>query len=465
MTAVPRRHWRGAGVRVSLLNLALALFIASLLAGVIYVLTVRVLEGEVQDTVQAELQGLAEQFQRDGYPALVSAIRGRIGGADTDAVYLLADAFGRKITGNLDAWPPTLRTDGTWQTLSLYRENARDATLVGLRAFVLPGGIRLLVGRDMRARRALAGLVTRSLLVVGLVAAALVFATGQILSRVLVRRIAAVTRTSERIMAGDLAERVPISGSDDEFDRLARSLNDMLSRIEVLMTSMRMVTDSLAHDLKRPLTRLRSGLELAHRNAEPDSPNAEVLSQALVDVDAVLRTFNALLEIARADAGLEQTHFATLDLGALVGDLADIYTPLLEQQGVGLDSALASGCRIRGHRELLTQAIANVLENAARYAPAGSRLELALVDAGARVELSIADRGPGIPEAERTRVLERFVRLDDARSADGAGLGLSLVAAVARLHGATLRLLDNAPGLRVVLSFARDPSRGSSDVD
>lgn len=444
---------RGTSLRLALLNLVLALGIASLLAGVIYLLTIRVLEAEVQDTVRAELQGLAEQFRRDGYPALLGAIRGRVAGADTDAVYLLGDGSGRSIAGNLDAWPPTIRTDGSWQTLSLYRQNAREPTLVGLRAFVLPGGTRLLVGRDMRARRALSELVTRSLLGVAVIAAVLMFVVGQLLSRLLVRRIAAVTRTSDRIVDGNLAERVPVSGNDDEFDRLAQALNRMLDRIEVLMTGMRAVTDSLAHDLKRPLTRLRSGLELAQRKAVTGDADVELLERALGDVDGLLRTFNALLEIARAETGLEQQHFTRIDLCELVTSLVDVYTPLMEERRLALDVDLRPETSLRGHRELLTQAIANLFENAARFAPSGSRIEVAVAAHADRIELVVADHGPGIPAADRERVLERFVRLDDARSVDGAGLGLSLVAAVARLHGAALGLRDNGPGLRVVMAF------------
>jgi len=453
------RVFFGTRARIVTLNLALALVVATLLAWTIYLLTTRVVEGEVQNTVQAELQGLAEQLQRDGYLGLVTAIRGRVAGADTDAVYLMTDAFGETIAGNLEAWPPTVRLDGSWQTLELYRVNARRPTLVGLRAFALPGGIRLMVGRDMRARAALAQSITRSLALVAGVAAVLTFLAGFLLSRQLMRRIATVTGTSEKIMAGDLAERVPLSGSDDEFDRLARSLNQMLDRIETLMTGMRTVTDSIAHDLKRPLTRLKSGLELSLREANRDGVASEVVTQALVDVDGVLKTLNALMDIARAESGLGHEHLERLDLGELALSLADIYAPLLEHKGVELTTSLEGSAYIRGHRELLTQAIVNVLENAARFAPSGSKIALSLaraqINGRSTVELRIVDGGPGIPAGERERVLERFVRLDGARGGDGSGLGLSLVAAVAKLHGAELRLEDNEPGLRVVLTFDR----------
>jgi signal transduction histidine kinase len=438
-----------AGMRFMLLNLILALSIATLLAGTIYLLTVRVVEGEVQNTVEAELQGLAEQFERDGYAALVSAIRGRVGSGQIDAVYLLTDARGRRIAGNLAAWPPTIDADGRWQTLDLYRVDANEPTLVGLRAFVLPGDVRLMVGRDLSARAALARLITRSLFAVGLIAAAFTFIGGQLLSRFLMRRIATVSRTSRSIMEGDLSQRVPLKGSDDEFDGLARSLNEMLDRIETLMTSMRTVTDSIAHDLKRPLTRLRSGLELALRHT--DAAQSDALAQALVDTDAVLKTLNALMDIARAEAGLGQEHLEALDLGALATTLGEFYQPLLEEKQVTLDMAVASGCYVLGHRELLSQAIANLLENASRYSPHGGKVTLTLAAVNGRAHLTIADQGPGIPGPERTRVLGRFVRLDGARSDDGSGLGLSLAAAVARLHGAQLRLEDNGPGLRVVL--------------
>ena len=458
MTKFASKVVLGTRARIVALNLALALAVATLLAWSIYLLTIRVVEGEVQNTVQAELQGLSEQLQSDGYMGLVAAIRGRITGGDTDAVYLMTNAFGESIVGNLEAWPPTVRLDGSWQTLELYRTNARRPTLVGVRAFALPGGIQLLVGRDLRAREALARSITRSLAVVAAVAAALTFGAGFLLSRQLMRRIATVTGTTEKIMAGDLAERVPLSGSNDEFDRLARSLNQMLERIETLMTGMRTVTDSIAHDLKRPLTRLKSGLELALRNTERTPISPDVVTQALVDVDGVLKTLNALMDIARAESGLGHEHLEQLDVAELAASLADIYAPLLEHKGVELATSLAGGAYIRGHRELLTQAIVNLLENAARFAPSGSRLSVSVENSPGNVELRIADAGPGIPAEERQRVLERFVRLDGARSGDGSGLGLSLVAAVAKLHGAQLSLDDNEPGLRVVLRFERSVS-------
>jgi signal transduction histidine kinase len=213
--------------------------------------------------------------------------------------------------------------------------------------------------------------------------------------------------------------------------------------------------------LKRPLTRLKSGLELALNDADRHGAGTEVISQALVDIDGVLKTLNALMDIARAESGLGHEHLERLDLSELAASLSDIYAPLLEHKGASIATSLEGGAYIRGHRELLTQAIVNLLENAARFTPKGSVLSVAVARAGHTVDLRIADGGPGIPAGERERVLERFVRLDGARSDDGSGLGLSLVAAVAKLHGARLSLEDNEPGLRVVLTFDRSEVEGS----
>lgn len=445
-----------AGARFAALNAVIAILIAGLLSGATYVFAVRVIDTEVQSTVEAELRGLAEQFNRDGYAALVTAIRSRVTGSEPDAVYLLTDAFGRRMAGNLQQWPPVIVVDGRWQTLDLYREDSTTPTVVGLRAFVLPGGMQLLVGRDLKARSLLASLTVRTLLLIALIAAILMFIGGQLLSRYLMRRIATVVATTESIMAGDLNERVPEHG-DDEFDRLAHAVNAMLDRIELLMTTMRTVTDSVAHDLKRPLTRLRSGLELALHDSGENSPQGAALGQALVDVQSVQATLNALLDIARAESGLGHEHFEALDLATIASTIAELYEPLFEAKHMALDIHLAPDCRVDGHRELLSQAIANLLENASRYAPPNSHVALSLRAEGDQCVLSVDDHGPGIPAADRERVLARFVRLDDARSTDGAGLGLSLVHAVARLHGGTLTLDDNAPGqgLRAVMRLPR----------
>ncbi len=273
------------------------------------------------------------------------------------------------------------------------------------------------------------------------------------MARSMMRRIETINATSRDIMSGDLSRRIPTRGSGDELDRLAGSLNAMLDRIQSLMEGVRQVSDNIAHDLRTPLARLRNRLETAALPETDPPASRAALESALAEADALLGTFNALLRIARIEARERRAAFADVDLGELIGDVGELYEPLAEQKRQTLltDSSAAV---IVGDRDLLFQALANLLDNAIKYTPAGGNIRVGLSTAGAGVELTVADDGPGIPEAFRERVLRRFFRLDPSRPSGGSGLGLSLVAAVADLHGATLRLDDMRPGLKVTLRFA-----------
>jgi signal transduction histidine kinase len=275
---------------------------------------------------------------------------------------------------------------------------------------------------------------------------------GALIGRYSLRRVDAVRTTGEEIINGDLSRRVPLSGSGDEFDRLAATINEMLDRIDTLMTGMRLVTDSLAHDLRSPLTRAKSGIELALRQDHDAQSYKQALEQTGTELETILRTFEALINIARAEAGVNRLALSSLDLSALVSDVIEVYQPIAENAGLCMSSEIAPDIAIVGHRQLLGQAIANLLDNAIKFSPAGGRIQIS-VEGGSAPRLTVRDAGPGIPAPERDRVLQRFVRLDHSRGTPGSGLGLSLVAAVAKLHGARLELLDNEPGLVVTLEF------------
>jgi signal transduction histidine kinase len=284
---------------------------------------------------------------------------------------------------------------------------------------------------------------------------------GYWVSRRLLARIDNLSATTRTIMAGDLSGRLPVSGSGDELDRLAQSLNLMLGRIEQLMAGLREVSDNIAHDLKTPLNRLRNRVEEALREPYDEMAYRETLERTIEEADGLIKTFNALLSIARLEAGAAGDNRDTLDLSALVGDVAELYEPVAEERGITLKAKVDGPIAIRGDRQLLGQAITNLIDNALKYgAPAAQggngwapEVDIRAEVHGGVAEILVADRGPGVPEAERERVLGRFVRLEASRSEPGSGLGLSLVAAVARLHGGALRLEDNEPGLRVVLSL------------
>ena len=448
------RFLRTATARMVLLNLGLAFITTSVLAGFIYWSTIAVIEDEVRETVAAEIRGMAEQFLESGLGRLVAVIDERTSpDANPEAVYLLADRNGHRIAGNLGDWPPSIKPDGSWQTLNLIRVDLNATVLVGARAFVLGQGYELLVGRDMRARAEFRERVVRSLIGAGIIAFILSLAAGYLLSRYMLRRVETIGLTSRQIVAGDLTKRVPVRGTGDEFDRLAISLNEMLARIEELMTGMRVVTDSVAHDLRSPLTRLKARLELALAKPEDTDEHAKALGTALDETDGLLKMLSSLLEIARTEAGLDREHMSDVDLSDMIDNLAELYEPAAEEKGLSLHVDAAEHAIVTGHRELLAQAASNLIENAIKFSLHGGRIDVLVIKLDGVTKLIIRDQGPGIPEADREAVLQRFVRLDSARSTRGTGLGLSLVAAVAKLHDATLELGDNQPGLTVTLTF------------
>ena len=325
-----------------------------------------------------------------------------------------------------------------------------------IRVFQLPGGFRLLVGRDLEERERLYDIVLAAGRWSLAIVVVLGLAGGFFVTRRVLKRVDAMTEKTQMIMQGDLAERLPMHGTGDELDRLAGNLNDMLERIEALMHGLKEVTDNIAHDLKTPLTRLRNRCEEALRTAEDELQYRAVLESTIEESDGLIRTFNALLMIARAESGQARDDMAEFDASEIARGVGELYEPLADDKGVALKVDAPQAALVRGNRELISQALANLVDNAIKYAapePArvnGSPAEIVVKAAqeGDRILLTVADGGPGIPAADRGRAVERFVRLEQSRSEPGSGLGLSLASAVARLHGGELKLEDNRPGLR-----------------
>jgi signal transduction histidine kinase len=448
----------------------LALFGCSalLLLGFLYFATARVLEQQTIETIEAEITGLREQYAAlgpvRGLERLRQVILQRSEAQPQRAiVYLLTDPFGQPMAGNLPGWPAVAPGPEGWLTFTM--DVAPDGATVEQRraraqGFELAGGFRLLVGRDVEERLQIQALIKQALgwglaftLLLGL-------AGGFLTSRGMLGRVDAINRTTSRIMAGDLSQRIPIKGSRDEFDQLATNLNAMLDQIERLLAGMRQVTDNIAHDLRTPLNRLRSRIEVALLREPGRAESRALLEETLADAEAMIGTFNALLEIARAEAGSERGAFEEVDLEALGCDLADLYRPLAEDKGLAFESQCAPGLQIRANRHLLAQALSNLLDNAVKYTPSGGRVRLMIEPGPGGPTVTVTDTGPGIPQADRERVLQRFVRLDATRSTPGNGLGLSLVDAVAKLHRAELSLADNRPGLRISLAFRTSPDEG-----
>jgi signal transduction histidine kinase len=326
----------------------------------------------------------------------------------------------------------------------------------------LPSGSRLLVAQNLDRRRAFRTAVFQASALAIVMAAGACIAVGLALNGMLLRRAGAIASTAERIAGGDLGARVETHTPPDVFDRLGLSLNAMLTRIDELMTGLRTVTDSIAHDLRTPLTRLKGALARAMQPDLPEAERVEAIQQAHDEADRALATFSALLDIARAETGLSRDMMSWVDLSALSLGVAELFTPVIEDAGqVFSVDVPESPVVMRCHELLLRQALGNLLHNAVRHAGPGALVSLSLLDQGSEVRLTVADTGPGVPEADRGRVQERFVRLDPARTTPGSGLGLAIVAACAKLHRGRFLLEDNEPGLRAVLVLGRD--RTNSD--
>jgi signal transduction histidine kinase len=281
------------------------------------------------------------------------------------------------------------------------------------------------------------------------------------LARLLLGQIEAINTTSREIMAGDMSRRIPVVGSGDEFDELSKNLNAMLDQIERLVRGLKEVSDNIAHDLRSPLARLRSRLEIALLEPADKEKYRAVLTETIAEADALLMTFNALLSIAEAEAGAARDQFVALDVDALLADVAELYEPLADAAGLAFNiegERTATGATVQGDRDQLFQAVANLVDNAIKFSSPGGAVTLSLAHAPDQLEITVADRGPGVPEDAREKVMERFYRLEESRTMPGSGLGLSLVAAVARLHGGHLALSDNQPGLRAAVCLPTRPA-------
>jgi len=457
---VKRGILRTTTFRLALGYLALFGGSVALLFGFLYWATAGYMARQMDETIVAEITGLAEQYRQTGIQGLAAVIRQRLARDPAGSqVYLLTNPNFIPIVGNLDRWPNAPESLDGWIEFELQDQAGRagEAYLAHARHFVLAGGFHLLIGRDARALQQVQRVILRSLAWGFAITLALGLLGGVLMSRASLRRIEAINRTTREIIEGDLARRIPTRGSDDDFDELAQNLNAMLERIEALMEGIRHVSEGVAHDLRSPLTRLRHRLETARMAGRDPEEQRRLIEASIAEADTLLATFNALLRIAEAESGRGRAGFAPVDLDVVAQDVIDLYEPVAQEKKQTLTAALQPA-RLVGDRHLLSQALANLLDNAIKCSPDGGRIDVTLSTGDAGARLTVADNGPGIPPEYRGKVLERFFRLDPSRSTPGSGLGLSLVAAVARLHDATLTLDDNHPGLRITIAFPQPKS-------
>ena len=460
---------RTTAFQLTLVYLLIFIVFAASLLGYFALNTRRLITEQITSTVDTEISGLREQYNQGGIRRLVILVdlRSRRPGS---SLYLVTTATGEGLAGNVGSLEPGVLDHPGWLETNYRRLDAPEGN--DHRALVqvveLPGGFRLLIGRDLEERERLFGIIANAgqwsmalVIVLGL-------AGGFFVSRRVLSRIDAMTDTAQTIMAGDLAGRLPVAGTGDELDRLADHLNAMLERIEALMRGLKEVSDNIAHDLKTPLTRLRNRCEQALRGPPSTTEYRAALEATIAESDELIRTFDALLMIARAESGQARDNMIEFDAAEIARDVGELYEPLADEKGLALKVEAPAAAPVRGNRELVSQALANLIDNAIKYAKpdgklngAPSEIVVRAGDDGERITLSVADRGPGIAEADRGRVVERFVRLEQSRSEPGSGLGLSLAAAVARLHGGELKLEDNQPGLRSVIALPRAGPAGA----
>ncbi len=430
----------------------------AILLSVVYWITRAALEHQLTDSVEREMNVLVEIHNNRGLESSVRAIQRRVADLKPPRRYfLLLSPGGEKVEGNLPAMPVF---EG-WAVLPIPAavfpgvtgatgEDGHSIRALGRR---LSSGDVLMVGEsDYRTTKA-----TEAILAAAgwgiIITALLAIGGGILLGDGFLRRIEDVNRTSRAIIEGNLSDRVPTRGSGDEMDRLAVNLNAMLDRIESLLESLKRVSDDIAHDLRTPLSRLRHGLEIARESARAQKDCGPAIEEAIVEVDAILETFAALLRIAQIEAGTRRAAFGEVDLGQATADAVQTYAAVAEDRGQQVRAEIGEAAAVQGDRELLTQMIVNLIENSIRHCPPGTQITVSLARENGDAVLCVSDTGPGIPRSERNKVLRRFYRLEASRTTVGSGLGLALVKAVADLHGASLELTNNAPGLRVVVRF------------
>ncbi|MGG5888588.1 sensor histidine kinase [Falsiroseomonas sp. HC035] len=436
---------RSASGRFALLFTALFAAAATAAAVVLWWNTAGALDRQTDAAIRADATALAERRQDAGISGLMTSIADRIAlDVQNEALYLLQSPDRTTLAGNLEAWPEEAEGDPLWIRIPLLREDSEsEARLLRID---LGEGYRMLVGRDVAEKLRLRALLSEGIAWAAASSAAIAVLGAWLLRRALEDRLAPVYGTAAAISGGDLSRRVPLSDRQDEFDRLGMTMNAMLDRIAQLMAGVRGVSDAIAHDLRTPIARARAKLEESLSAASDEEALRAAVEQGIADLDDIARVFKAVLRIAEVEAGARRAAFALLDLAPMLADAAELYGAAAEVGEQVLETNLPEALPLVGDRDLLLQAVANLLDNALKFNPAGGRVVLSARQSGNVVEIAVADDGPGLAVADRVRVGERFFRTDAARTTPGSGLGLSLVRAVVALHGGEVVLADSHPG-------------------
>jgi len=416
------------------------------------------IDNQIVTSLELELNDLKRLEQEQGIEALQKVIQAFVMESNENKeIFLLLSAKGNFLAGQLKGWPSAVNIDGKvsniWVDAELIPNNLGDDGYWPVIATSLPGGERLLVGESISQSEDLQEYNITTMLLIFSISVTLALMMGLFLGRTILTRIDSINLTARAITNGNFTSRIPTTKYNDEFDELAQHLNNMFMRIDNLVTGMRQVTDNVAHDLRQPLSRLRNRLEVTLLESRNPLEYRHVINQTIDDVDKLLRTFNALLEIAQTESGVHRGDWKIFDLSLLAISLGELYQDQAENQHLKLTLNIKPEIMLEGNRDLIAQLLNNLLENAIKYSSPGGHIKLTVDYYEKHTRMIISDNGPGIPADQRMKVLERFTRLESARSTPGNGLGLSLVKAVADLHQAKFHLKDNLPGLQAIILF------------
>lgn len=445
--------------RLTIVYAALFSLFSAVTLGFIYWSLRDEIESQVDARLRLETDFLVNLYTSGALNELLDAIQQR-NRVDTYGRFYFLESEGSEITDSTDQeWPLRIKSVRTHSTkpmgevVDLPADSPRANLPVRVAQTQFSDGLKLTIGHETSDEKAL--LDYTFTLVMGATVITLLFALGGgiVMSASVLRRIASVDKTAGEIMNGAMSRRIPVTDRRDEFDAIAVKINQMLTRIEDLMESMQQVTNNVAHDLRSPLTRLRNRLEVTLLEHRSDDEYRDTIESSIDEADGMIQTFNAMLSIARLEAGLDKTEWEHVAIGDLAAELAELYSAVAEDAGMIFIENIETNPVFYGNRHLLAQAITNLLDNAIKYTTPGGRIGIHVSGTDTHFDITVTDNGPGIPSDERERVLQRFVRLENERKSPGNGLGLSLVQAVVRMHAAELRLADNRPGLIVSLDF------------
>jgi signal transduction histidine kinase len=451
---------RSSTFKLALIAIGAFGVIMSAIFSYVYLSTSSYVRSRSDRSIMTDSMNLHRVYEQSGRDGLIAGIQQRLADKGfAERVYLLVDPSLTALAGNLKAWPSTVAAAGGWAEFRAAEPLPNAASRPLLRAMIetFPTGDRLLVGNDISDLDSFTGQI--KLAVISGVALIFVVAgvTSILVTRRTVGRIESINATSRAIMLSDLDKRIPLRGTNDEWDRVAENLNLMLDRIETLMGEVKQVSDNVAHDLRTPLTRMRGRLEKAYHGQRIGETDQSLIGDTIVDLDAVLRMFSSITRISQIETQARKDGFRTVNLVEIASEVVELYDAAAEQDGTRLTIAGDREVLVTGDRDLIFDAIANLVDNAIKHGRAGGRIVVANENIDGRAVISIADDGPGIPAGEHQHVFKRFYRLEHSRYRPGNGLGLSLVAAVAHLHGARIEMLDNSPGLKFKLWFSASP--------